>query len=112
MLTLSVLGPGVLFLTEGQASCGGGRQDQAKEDKVRNAIHRVGRIGSAAGAATLLAGCGLSSPGGPPGGPATGPPVTITQHVAPSALLAVLPPGGSGSTLSGLLASTARPEED
>ena len=32
MLTLSVFGPGVLFLTEGQASCGGGLQDQAKED--------------------------------------------------------------------------------
>ena len=76
------------------------------------AIHRVGRIVGAAGATTLLAGCGLSSVGGPPGGPATGPPVTITQHVAPSALLAVVTRGASGSALFGLVASTARPNED
>jgi len=79
---------------------------------VRNVIHRVGRIGGAAGAATLLAGCGLSGVGGPPGGPATGPPVTITQHVAPSALLAVLTQGASVPALFGLVASTARPNED
>ena len=79
---------------------------------MRNAIHQVGRIGGAAGAATLLVGCGLSSVGGPPGGPATGPPVTITQHVAPSALLAVVTRGASGSALFGLVASTARPNED
>ena len=79
---------------------------------MRNVIHRVGRIGGAAGAATLLAGCGLSGVGGPPGGPATGPPVTITQHVAPSALLAVLTQGASVPALFGLVASTARPNED
>jgi outer membrane protein OmpA-like peptidoglycan-associated protein len=101
----------VLFLTEGQASCGGGRRDEAKEDKVRNAIHRAGRVG-AAGAATLLVGCGLSSVGGPPGGPAAGPAVTITQHVAPSALLAVLTRGASAPALLGLVTSTARPNED
>ena len=79
---------------------------------MRNVIHRVGRIGGAAGAATLLAGCGLSGVGGPPGGPATGPPVTITQHVAPSALLAVLTRGASGPALFDLVASTAQPKED
>jgi len=79
---------------------------------VRNAIHWIGRIGSAIGAATLLAGCGLSSVGGQPGGPAIGLPVTITQHVAPSALLAVLTRGASGPTLAGLVASTAQPDED
>jgi outer membrane protein OmpA-like peptidoglycan-associated protein len=78
---------------------------------LRNAIHQVGRIG-VAGAITLLAGCGLSSVGGPPGGPATGPPVTITQHVAPSALLAVLTRGASEPALFDLVASTARPDED
>jgi outer membrane protein OmpA-like peptidoglycan-associated protein len=79
---------------------------------VRKAIHRVGRIVGAAGAATLLAGCGLSSVGGPPGGPATGPQVTISQHVTPSALLAVVTQGASGSALFGLVASTAQPNED
>ena len=79
---------------------------------MRNVIYRVGRIGVAVGAAILLAGCGLSSVDGPPGGPATGPAVTITQHVAPSALLAVMDGPASGPALSGLLASTARPNED
>ena len=79
---------------------------------MRNVIRRIGRIGGAAGAATLLAGCGLSGVGGSPGGPATGPPVTITQHVAPSALLSVVTAPASGPALSGLVASTARPDED
>jgi outer membrane protein OmpA-like peptidoglycan-associated protein len=82
-----------------------------KEDKVWNAIHRVGRLSGVA-AVTLLAGCGLSNVGGPPDGPATGPPVTITQEVAPSALLAVMADPASASALSGLVASTARPNED
>jgi outer membrane protein OmpA-like peptidoglycan-associated protein len=79
---------------------------------MRNVIHRVGRIGCAVGAATLLSGCGLSNPGGPPGGPATGPAVTITQHVAPSALLTVMNGAASGQALFGLVAGTARPDED
>jgi len=79
---------------------------------VRNLIHRVGRIGAAVGAATLLAGCGLSSVAGPPGGPATGPSVTITQDVPPSALLTVMTGSASDPALSGLVASTARPNED
>ena len=106
------MGRAGLFLAEGQGSYGGGWRDQAKEDKVNKAIHRAGRMGRAAGAATLLAGCGLSSMGGPPGGPATGPPVTITQHVAPSALMAVVTGRAFGSALSGLVTSTARPNED
>ena len=79
---------------------------------MMNVIRRIGRIGGAAGAATLLAGCGLSGVGGSPGGPPTGPPVTITQHVAPSALLSVVTAPTSGPALSGLVASTARPDED
>jgi outer membrane protein OmpA-like peptidoglycan-associated protein len=85
---------------------------QAKEDMVRNVIHRAGRIGGVATVATLLAGCGLASVGVPPDGPATGPAVMITQHVDPSALLAVMADPASGSALSGLVASTARPNEN
>jgi outer membrane protein OmpA-like peptidoglycan-associated protein len=75
---------------------------------MRKLIHRAGRIGAAA-AVTLLAGCNLASS---PGGPATGPSVTITQDVAPTALLTVLTGPASGPALSGLVASTARPNED
>ena len=71
-------------------------------------IHWAGRIGVAA-AATLLAGCNLASS---PGGPATGPSVTVRQNVPRTALLAVLTRPASGPALSGLLASTARPNED
>ena len=68
----------------------------------------AGRIGVAA-AATLLAGCNLTSS---PGGLATGPSVTVRQNVPPTALLAVLTGPASGPALSGLVASTARPNED
>lgn len=79
---------------------------------MRKIIHWGGRAGAAVGVAVLLAGCGLSSVGGPAGGPATGPPVTITQNVAPSALVTVLSGPASGPPLSGLVAGTARPRED
>ena len=79
---------------------------------MRNVIHRVSRIVGAAVAATLLAWLRALSVGGPPGGPATGPQVTITQHVPPSALLTVMTGSASGPALSGLVASTARPNED
>ena len=79
---------------------------------MNTAIHRAGRMAGAAGAATLLAGCGLASVGGSPGGPGTGPPVTITQHVAPSALMAVVTGKAFGSALSGLVTATAQPNED
>ena len=79
---------------------------------MRNLMHRVGRTGSVVGAAILLGGCGLSSMGGPPGGPATGPAVTITQHVAPSALLTVMNGPASGPRLSALVAATGRPREN
>jgi outer membrane protein OmpA-like peptidoglycan-associated protein len=70
--------------------------------------HWTGRIGVAA-AAILLAGCNLASS---PGGPATGPSVTVRPSVPGTALLAVLTRPASGPALSGLLASTARPNED
>ena len=101
-----------LFLVEGQGSYGGGCRDQAKEDRVNKAIHRAGRMAGAAGAATLLAGCGLSSIGGSQGAPATGPPVTITKHIAPSVLMAVVTRRAFGAALSGLVTGTARPNED
>jgi outer membrane protein OmpA-like peptidoglycan-associated protein len=76
---------------------------------MRNLIHRAGRIGAATAAAALLAGCNLASS---PGGPATGPSVTVRQNVSRTALLAVLNGPASGPALSGLVASTARPNED
>jgi outer membrane protein OmpA-like peptidoglycan-associated protein len=78
---------------------------------MRNVINRIGRVGAAVGAASLLCGCGLSNVGGPPGGPMTGAGVTITQDQAPSALLVVTAGPASGPALSALVASTARPRE-
>jgi outer membrane protein OmpA-like peptidoglycan-associated protein len=78
---------------------------------MRDLIHRAGFIGGAAGVAVLVAGCGLSSVGAP-GGQTTSSGVTITQHVAPSALLAVTTGPASGPALAGLVAGTARPSED
>ena len=72
---------------------------------------RPGRIVVAVGVVMVLGGCGLSSVG-PRGGPATGPAVTITQDVAASALLTVTTGPASGAALPGLLAATARPNED
>jgi outer membrane protein OmpA-like peptidoglycan-associated protein len=71
-------------------------------------IHWAGRIGIVA-AVALLAGCNLA---GSQGGPATGPSVTVRQNVPPTALLTVLNGPASGPALSGLIASTARPNED
>jgi outer membrane protein OmpA-like peptidoglycan-associated protein len=79
---------------------------------MKSIIHRVRRLGGAAGPAILLAGCGLSHMGGPPGGPATSAAVTIPQAVPPSALLTVISSPASGPALSGLMAGTARPDED
>jgi outer membrane protein OmpA-like peptidoglycan-associated protein len=75
---------------------------------MSNLIHRAGRIGAAA-AVTLLAGCNLT---GPPGGPATGPSVPVTPDVPRTALLTVMNGPSPGPALSGLVASTARPNED
>ena len=75
---------------------------------MRKLIHQAARIGAAA-AVTLLAGCNLASSAS---GPATGPSVTVRQDVAPAALLTVLTGPASGPALSGLVASTARPNED
>ena len=68
----------------------------------------AGRIGFAAAAALLLVGCNLASS---QGGPATGPSVAVRQNVPATALLAVLTGPTSGPALSGLMASTARPNE-
>ena len=79
---------------------------------MRKVIHRAGRIGGAVSVAAMLAGCGLAGAGGPAGGTRTGPPVTLPQDVAPSALLAVTNDPASGPALAGLVAATARPNED
>jgi multidrug efflux pump subunit AcrA (membrane-fusion protein) len=68
---------------------------------MKNLSYRIGRIGWAAGAAVLLAGCGLAGMGGTTGGHTAGPPVTITQATAPSALLAVTADRASGPALAG-----------
>jgi outer membrane protein OmpA-like peptidoglycan-associated protein len=70
--------------------------------------HRAGLIGTAV-AVTWLAGCNLT---GPPPGPATGPSVPVRPDVAATALLTVLTGPAAGPALSGLVASTARPDED
>jgi outer membrane protein OmpA-like peptidoglycan-associated protein len=98
----------VLFPFRHGRSCGGGRQDEEKEHAMRKLIHRAVRIAAAA-AVTLPAGCNLASS---PGGPATGPSVTVTPDVAHTALLTVMNGPASGPALSGLVASTARPNED
>jgi hypothetical protein len=72
-------------------------------------IHRAGLIGTATAAATLLAGCNFASSSG---GPATGPSVTVRQNVPATALLTVTNGSAAGPALSGLAASTARPNED
>jgi outer membrane protein OmpA-like peptidoglycan-associated protein len=79
---------------------------------VRKIIHRGARIGGALGLALILAACGLANVDGPAGAPSTGAAVTITQDVAPSALLAVMNGPASGPALSGLVAATARPNEE
>jgi len=77
---------------------------------MSNFNHRAGWIGVAAAAATVLAGCGSLGPS--PGAPATAPSVTHRLDVAPAALLAVLAGAAAGPALSGLVTSTARPNED
>lgn len=65
---------------------------------------------AAAGLACLLAGCALG-----PAGHRDGPPVRLTEHVAPSAFVAVVPAAASpamGQALSRIVAATVRPGED
>lgn len=71
---------------------------------MRKLIYRIG----AATATALLAGCNLASSAS---GPATGSSVTVRPDVPATALLAVLTGPASGPALSGLVASTARPNE-
>jgi len=71
---------------------------------MRRLIYRIG----AAAATTLLAGCNLASSAS---GPAAGSSVTVKPDVPGTALLAVLTGPTSSPALSGLVASTARPNE-
>jgi len=75
---------------------------------MSNLSHRAGWVGTAA-AVTLLAGCSLAASAS---GPATGASVTVRQDVAPTALLTVVNGPTAGPALSGLVASTARPDEE
>ena len=71
-------------------------------------IPRAGLIGTAA-LATLLAGCNFASSSN---GPATGPSVPVSPDVPATALLTVLTGRAAGPALTGLVNSTARPNED
>jgi hypothetical protein len=66
----------------------------------------------AVGAVLVTAGCGVSGLYSPAAKPTTEPPVAITWHAAPSALVAVVDGTGIGPALSGLVAATAGPKED
>jgi outer membrane protein OmpA-like peptidoglycan-associated protein len=72
------------------------------------------KIARAAGAITLAAvtaGCGLTDLSGSAVRSPAGPPVTLTEQIAPSALVAVAPGGATGQALLRLVAATARPRE-
>jgi outer membrane protein OmpA-like peptidoglycan-associated protein len=75
-------------------------------------VRRGARMVGALGIAVILAGCGLSDLGGQSDVPSVGPPVTLTQHALPSAMVAVLNGSASDLALFGLVGGTARPEED
>ena len=62
--------------------------------------------------AVALAGCAPLGIGGSATAPSPGPSVRITEHVAPSALVAVLNDRTFGPALSGLVIATARPLEN
>jgi outer membrane protein OmpA-like peptidoglycan-associated protein len=72
-------------------------------------IRRAGLIGTATAAATLLVGCNFASSSA---NTETGPSVTVRPNVPATALLTVLTERASGPALSGLVTSTARPNED
>lgn len=69
---------------------------------------RAGLIGTVA-LTTMLAGCNFASSSN---GPATGPPVPVSPDVPATALLTVLTGRASSPALTGLVSSTARPNED
>jgi len=81
---------------------------------VKMSIGGASRLGAVtvAVATASVAGCGLVGVGSPPGRPSAGPPVTLTQHVVPSALVIVTTGPESGQAVSGLVAGTARPREE
>ena len=75
-------------------------------------MRKIIQWGGVVSVAVALAGCGPLDVGGPAAAPSAGPPVTITEDVAPSALLTVLDGPAAGSALSGLVNATARPWEN
>ena len=75
-------------------------------------MRKIIQWGGVVSVAVALAGCGPLDVGGPAAAPSAGPPITITEDVAPSALLTVLDGPAAGSALSGLVNATARPREN
>src|SRR5215469_3892466 len=72
----------------------------------------VGLCCLGAGAALVTAGCGISGLYSAAAKPTTGPPVTLTKHAAPSALVMVVDGGIAGPALARFVVATARPDED
>jgi outer membrane protein OmpA-like peptidoglycan-associated protein len=72
----------------------------------------VGLCCLAAGAALITAGCGVSGLYSAAAKPATGPPVTLTKHAAPSALVMVVDGDIAGPALARFVIATALPDED
>ena len=72
----------------------------------------VGLCCLGAGAALITAGCGISGLYSTAAKPATGPPVPLTEHVAPSALVMVVDGDIAGPALPSFVVATARPDED
>lgn len=78
---------------------------------MTNLAHRSCLAAGAVALAAATAGCGalLSAP---VGGRSAGPPVTITEHIAPSMLVVVTGPDGAGTLIRQVITATARPGED
>jgi outer membrane protein OmpA-like peptidoglycan-associated protein len=79
---------------------------------VRKITQWCGAGGLAIGLTVVLAGCTLPDFGSPAAAPSIGPPVLITHHAVPSALVSVLSGAASGPALTDLVKATARPRED
>ena len=75
-------------------------------------MKKIIQWGGVVSVAVALVGCAPLGIGGSATAPVPGPPVRITEHVAPSALVAVLNGRTFGPALSGLVIATARPLEN
>ena len=75
-------------------------------------MKKIIQWGGAVSIAVALVGCAPLGIGGSATAPSPGPPIRITEHMVPSALVAVLNGRTFGPALSGLVIATARPLEN